>query len=234
MKNLFILASLFLAGTGMAAPILDEDDQYQLLKSIDDICGDTWCEGDSNWSFDAIACDTETGCTLSVTMKPYDFDDGISLPERSLSCDLDAFTQRDALVEVTNRGLQYTPELFEAVGECIEDLTDRFGPMYVPLDTSCRSLFAEQNPKAQEIELKDDIDSLDAALWAVTRLVRNQAKIDESCKLETIPSFRDKATCRTTAETETCSFPTQEGWLRVRVTLENGHAEVRYYPKKPS
>lgn len=235
MKKILLSAALLLFAPAVyAAPLLSEDDQYELLKSIDDICGDTWCEGDSNWSFDAIDCDSEDGCSLSLTMKPYEFDDEMTLPERNLSCDLYTFTNRDSLVEITNRGLQYTPELFTAVGDCIDSLTNDFGPMWIPIDTSCRSLFPSDENAILNIDLKDDLYGLDAALWSVTRLIRNQAKIDSSCKLETIPTFRDQANCRSTASAKTCSFQSEEGWFRVRVTKETESAEVRYYPKKAS
>ncbi|MES2743995.1 MAG: hypothetical protein V4655_01150 [Bdellovibrionota bacterium] len=230
-KYLLALAVL-LGAKAEAAPILDEDDQFQLLQSIDSICGDTWCEGDANWSFDTINCDTDSGCVLNLTMMPYDFTDDVTLSERRLQCELPDFIERSAIVEKTNRGLQYTPGLYEAVSDCIYDLTDNFGPMYVPVDSSCRALFNSERAVSHTVQLKGKPEGLDAALQALNVLVGERAKTDSSCLLETLPYYRDRASCKFTQVNEICSIPTINGYFRVRRNLETSRTTIRYSPVK--
>ena len=226
-----VFAALLVSAKAYSSPLLDEGEHRELLQSIDAICGDTWCEGDSNWSFDAIRCDSETGCTLDLTMMPYDFSDEVSLAERVFSCDLSQFTDRTALIEHNLRGLQHTPELFDAVSDCISDLSATYGPMYIPVETSCRSLFDEKAPRSHNISLKGDVTGLDAAIGAVTRLVREEAKKVENCTLQTLPYYRDLAVCKETKSFETCTLPTTQGSFKVRRSLSTGVATVRYFPR---
>jgi hypothetical protein len=231
----FLCALLALADfTAYAAPILNEDQQFELLQSIDNICGDTWCEGDTNWSFDAIACDTKAGCTLNLTMKPYDFSDDIRLADRPLSCALPDFTHLSDIVEITQSGLQYTPELFEAVGDCIYDLTDAFGPMYVPLEQACSTLFGDEvsTAHANEVTVDEEEEGLDAALHALTSLVRQRSKTDPNCSLETRPDYRDRASCERTKAEEICRVPTVKGTFEMRRNLRGTSFRIHYITVK--
>ncbi len=228
MKTILFSLALLAAAKTQAAPVLSEDDEYFLLQSLDSICGDSWCEGEANWSFDKMTCDEEKGCSLDLTMQPYPFSDEVQLTERKLNCDLYEFSTRESVIEETRRGIQYSQALYTAVDECVNDLLDRFGPMYVPTAKSCPNFF--KTGESKTIALKDELEGIDAALWAIKRLIRDEAKKTESCELNALPAFRDEAHCELTSKTETCTLPSQDGYYRVKRTLATGAMNVRFYP----
>ncbi len=228
MKHTLIGLLLLLSAKAHAAEVISEDEEYYLLRSLDSICGDSWCEGEANWSFDALDCDTDKGCSLDLTMQPYPFSDEVQLEDRKLDCDLYEFSTRAALIEETDRGIQYTQGLYSAVNSCITELLDQFGPMYVPIAKTCPDCFKSGETKT--ITLKDELEGIDAALWAVKRLIRDQAKKNEACELTTLPAFRDDAKCEINSKTETCHLPSQDGNFRIKRTLATGVMSVRFYP----
>ena len=237
----FFLGLLLASSSAHAAPLLSETEQKDLLLSIDNICGDTWCEGDSNWSFDAIRCDSETGCVLDLTMKPYDFEENQVLSERPFQCSLPTFTAKAGLVEKTLRGLQYTQGLYDAVSDCINGLSENFGPIYVPIDTKCSSLFGPKSESFVYATTKEVHSSgVYAAIEAISQIVTKQSKKDPSCELTREPYYRDAAICesltRVTSQNngkesavEVCSIPTVNGSFKV-TRDETGRAVVEYSP----
>lgn len=49
---------------------LTEWEKQNLLTSIDNICADTWCEGDYDWGFEELRCDFENAeCFIDLTLK---------------------------------------------------------------------------------------------------------------------------------------------------------------------
>jgi hypothetical protein len=51
---------------------LTREQASRLENEIDNICGDTWCEGDFNWSFNNFDCDFSVGhCTMDLTLIDY-------------------------------------------------------------------------------------------------------------------------------------------------------------------
>lgn len=239
-----LLLGLLLASSGaMAAPILSEIEQEDLLQSIDTICGDTWCEGDSNWSFDAIHCDSEKGCVLDLTMKPYDFEEDQILTARPFQCQLPEFTTKDSLVEMTIRGLQHTQELYDVLSDCINELSANYGPIYVPIDNKCPSLF---NPKTSSsiYHTSKAVNSsgIYGAIEAISQIVLKKSKSDSTCELVREPYYRDSADCfaiepekslnesiEKAAATQICLLPSIQGSFKVTLD-ENGQASVEYLP----
>ncbi|WP_127716884.1 hypothetical protein [Halobacteriovorax sp. HLS] len=48
---------------------LTSTESYDLSTDLDNICGDTWCEGDFNWSVDNFSCDLKNEtCTVDLTL----------------------------------------------------------------------------------------------------------------------------------------------------------------------
>lgn len=227
----FLITLLLMSSGAQAAPILSESEQDDLLQSIDNICGDTWCEGDSNWSFDAMRCDSEKGCVLDLTMKPYDFEEDQALSSRPFQCQLPGFTDKSSLVEITSRGLQYTQALYEAVSDCINKLSDDFGPIYVPVDTSCESLFSPKTAAFTYATAKEvKASGVYGAIEAVSQIVRQESQSNASCELIRAPYYRDSASCETTKDQgEACLLPSLKGFYFV--TLDHhGAAQVSYLP----
>ncbi|MBC7533921.1 MAG: hypothetical protein H7318_20330 [Oligoflexus sp.] len=235
----FFLGLLLASSAAHAAPLLSKIEQEDLLLSIDNICGDTWCEGDSNWSFDAIRCDSETGCVLDLTMKPYDFNEDQILFDRPFQCSLPTFTAKTSLVEKTIRGLQYTQGLYDALSHCIGNLSENFGPIYVPIDNKCSSLFGPKSESFVYVTTKEAHSSgVHAAIEAISQIVAKQSKKDPSCELTREPYYRDAAICesltRVTSQNdgkgsavEVCTLPTVDGSFKV-TRDETGRAVVEY------
>lgn len=78
-----------------------------MLKLIDDICGDTWCEGDHNFAFERLTCRAGTtnapnggSCTLKLRLIPHD-DNSRSYRR---TCTTGGFFGFDSLVETSQSG----------------------------------------------------------------------------------------------------------------------------------
>jgi hypothetical protein len=98
----------------------------QVLKLIDDICGDTWCEGDNDFSFERLACSASSRrCTLVFEVIPRD-DGAAGLPFYLRSCTTRHFTGFDSLVTTGENGYQsLQPDYYDALTECISRVEDR-------------------------------------------------------------------------------------------------------------
>jgi len=93
------------------------------LKLIDDICGDTWCEGDNNFDFRALTCDLRRmTCTLRFQMFPWDTVASGSAAY-SRSCETTGFSGFDSLVATAPNGYQsLVPSFYDALTTCIGKL----------------------------------------------------------------------------------------------------------------
>jgi hypothetical protein len=92
------------------------------LKLIDDICGDTWCEGDDDFRFAWLGCSARaSSCMLVFKMFPRDTDpNGDHAPWRT--CRTGGFTGFDSLVETTDSGYQSLQDAFYMqLTTCISD-----------------------------------------------------------------------------------------------------------------
>lgn len=69
MKNLGLGIFIFIFGLQLfAADFLSVGERKLILKEIDSICGDTWCEGDLEFNFSEFYCDKESrSCKLELT-----------------------------------------------------------------------------------------------------------------------------------------------------------------------
>jgi DNA uptake protein ComE-like DNA-binding protein len=52
-------------------PILDAREAEKVRQSLDDICGDTWCEGDYNWYVTEVSCPGDGTCYVSQRAQQY-------------------------------------------------------------------------------------------------------------------------------------------------------------------
>ena len=96
------------------------------LKAIDDICGDTWCEGDNNFSFDRLQCEKGCkgqagGCKLTFRVFSYDTDLKTG-PTYTRSCRTPGFTGFDSLVETFGDYHALAPAYYDALTNCISQV----------------------------------------------------------------------------------------------------------------
>lgn len=105
---------------------LSPSQEKTALKLIDDICGDTWCEGDNNFAFDGLRCRSGASaspnggtCTLELRIIPYEED----TPSYSRACTTRGFRGFDSLVETAANGYQSLNwDYYLALSDCINQL----------------------------------------------------------------------------------------------------------------
>lgn len=103
---------------------LSATEEKTALKLIDDICGDTWCEGDNDFAFERLTCrsgDPTNGgsCTLRLRIIPRDT--GARAYERA--CKTDAFFGFPSLVDTASNGYQSLDwDYYLALTDCITEL----------------------------------------------------------------------------------------------------------------
>lgn len=103
---------------------LSPSEQKVALKLIDDICGDTWCEGDNDFAFEQLTCrgaarDAGTGgsCTLRFRIIPRTDDP----PSYSRTCTTSGFQGFHSLVETAPSGYQSLNwDYYLALTACIQ------------------------------------------------------------------------------------------------------------------
>ncbi|HLE11187.1 MAG: hypothetical protein A2504_12545 [Bdellovibrionales bacterium RIFOXYD12_FULL_39_22] len=119
--------------------ILASAEKGQLLQEIDNICGDTWCEGDFDYEFYSINCVRSEGICYFDFAYLWRVYDGSSvegkvtkLPKR---CVLNGFFSKNDLIKLENIGgsqyLTYTDKVYEAISGCIDSFIDE---AYTKLD----------------------------------------------------------------------------------------------------
>jgi len=102
---------------------LTKQEEAVVLKAIDDICGDTWCEGDHNFSFDRLEC--FNGCAghaghCQLTFRVFSYDTDIEAgPTYTRSCRTPGFTGFDSLVETFGDYHSLQPAYYDALTACI-------------------------------------------------------------------------------------------------------------------
>jgi hypothetical protein len=102
---------------------LSRSESRTVLQLIDNICGDTWCEGDHNFSFDQIEC--QRGCpaqpgSCKLTFRLYSYDTTLEVgPTFTRACRTPGFTGFASLVQTTGEYQSLQPSYYDALSECI-------------------------------------------------------------------------------------------------------------------
>ena len=96
------------------------------LKLVDDICGDTWCDGDYDFHFRRLTCNgpAET-CTLVFQVIPRD---GVASPRPLFgrSCKTHGFTGFDSLVTTAPNGYQSLDQsYYDELTECVSRIEEK-------------------------------------------------------------------------------------------------------------
>jgi len=102
---------------------LPKEQSAVVLKLLDDICGDTWCEGEYDWHFPKIVCHFSAGtCTLTFRIT-----DANEEPPKTYwrSCRVEGFERFEDMVETAPNGYQSLKDAFYTkVSTCIEGIED--------------------------------------------------------------------------------------------------------------
>ena len=108
-------------------PVLTGAQQRTVLDLIDDVCGDTWCEGDLRFDFRTFTCDrSHATCTLTVRLAPYT--DGPTHWYRR-SGPVSGFTRFPQMVATSPTGQRsLTPAFYDAVNVLVNAFEESLPP----------------------------------------------------------------------------------------------------------
>ena len=108
-----------LAGPANAAPPpLTDRQERVVLDLIDDVCGDTWCEGDFAFDFRKFSCKDGGTCTLRLRIAPYDDEPRQWLRRKG---QVEGFTSFDQMVVTSPSGYQSLDwDFYLAVSDLID------------------------------------------------------------------------------------------------------------------
>jgi hypothetical protein len=140
MRGLVVVALLSMLVGNYAASseysVITYQEMEQIsLTAIDNICGDSWCEGEYDYSFDSLKCDYfgRSECVLKFQYIEWgdfgvQFPDGRVVAKHSATCSVPGITSYEQMLEdfagLLQRGewhwAQLTDLMYENVGECIE------------------------------------------------------------------------------------------------------------------
>jgi len=106
--------------------ILTQQEEQDVLSAIDNICGDTWCEGDFDFSFNKLECLKSTESCLfewEFIDREYLDEDYETYKETRFpaQCVIKDIKEKDQIAKISYRNvLTYTDDLYDAVSDCID------------------------------------------------------------------------------------------------------------------
>lgn len=120
MKVIILFFVLILSAN--AAEFLTASQKAHTLTAIDNICGDTWCEGEFDFSFDKINCDDQSK-TCTVWMRLYDGYEEREAGEATFSgsCTIDKLSKKEDIY----KGEHLVIRFYEDLTDCITDLEEQ-------------------------------------------------------------------------------------------------------------
>ena len=91
-------------------------------RLVDDLCGDTWCEGDHAFRFRSFSCHPRRGCVLQVQLASWSYE---PLRWHARSARVQGFPRfRDMVVTAPSGDRSLQPAFVEAVGRAVRAMTD--------------------------------------------------------------------------------------------------------------
>jgi hypothetical protein len=124
---LALLVALLLAAPATAAPpgpvryAVTAAQERVVLRLVDDICGDTWCEGDHAIRFRSFTCHPRRGCLLRVRLASWSHE---PLRWHSRSARVVGFRRFADMVATAPDGTRsLQPAFYSAVGDAVRTLT---------------------------------------------------------------------------------------------------------------
>lgn len=128
MKKLILLVLL---STSIFANTLIDQQESRVLREIDNMCGDSWCEGEFNYDFDSLECNAETNScvlTFSLLLIEWSEDKGDHLVDKfDTSCIVKGYTKFDEMIEISRQGWdQLKTDFYEVISECVTEEEDKF------------------------------------------------------------------------------------------------------------
>jgi len=125
-KSIFVLFIITLTTISVlhAKEFLTENQKNVILKEIDNICGDTWCEGDYDYSFNTFSCDDITNkCVMEFDViasadEEYN-EEGVIYPTR---CTINEMSSYDQMIKTSSSGMtRLVDEFYTKVSDCVDE-----------------------------------------------------------------------------------------------------------------
>jgi hypothetical protein len=116
MNKLFFIISLMICSQVFAGEFLTQEQKIASLDAIDSICGDTWCEGDFNYEFQSINCESDNS-TCVVGFKTWDYVDE-SINTR-YSCEIQGISSFNDILK--EGGHDLTEKFYDQLNACINE-----------------------------------------------------------------------------------------------------------------
>jgi len=98
-----------------------------VVDALNDVCGDTWCEGDYSWDFSKIVCDfTKKTCTFTVKITDPGTDDSAKDDKVYWrSCKVSKVGAFTSMIDTAQNGYQSLNETFyDKINACVTKLED--------------------------------------------------------------------------------------------------------------
>ena len=122
-----VSSAVLLAEPASAAPgevrryALTAAQERVVLRLVDDVCGDTWCEGDHALRFRRFSCHPRQGCVLRVELASWSHE---PLRWHTRSARLLGFPRyADMVVTAPGGERSLRPAFYEAVGRAVRTMT---------------------------------------------------------------------------------------------------------------
>lgn len=123
MKNLIIALVLCINTSVFALDFLSDSQRSTVLREIDNICGDSWCEGDYNYSFDKFSCDSvKQTCILELRLFDGYSEEDENTVYHSGVCALEGLSDYSQMIEKSGKWDTLTWSFYEQVSDCINSL----------------------------------------------------------------------------------------------------------------
>jgi hypothetical protein len=97
-------------------------ERSEVIRSIDDVCGDTWCEGDYNFKFNNFSCNfREKNCDLTFYFIKSD-DQDVEIYSPLQVCHFDNIT---SIKHIRNNRFSLNENFYDKITECIGMLEEK-------------------------------------------------------------------------------------------------------------
>jgi hypothetical protein len=110
------------SSSGVQRSALTAAQERVVLRLVDDVCGDTWCEGDHAIRFRNLSCHPRRGCVLRVRLASWSHE---PLRWHDRSARVLGFRRfRDMVVTGPDGARSLQPAFYEAVGRAVQAMAD--------------------------------------------------------------------------------------------------------------
>lgn len=125
MKQIVMLSLLVATSTTFASTtteLFSTAERKEVVRAIDDVCGDTWCEGEYNFKFNDFTCDKNTHtCELNFQFIRSDNAE----VETFSPVQVCRFEHIKEFNQVMDTKYSLAPNFYDSVSDCIAEKEDK-------------------------------------------------------------------------------------------------------------